>query len=108
MSLNSLYAKDLKNVKRHKPRKSADSHRYHGGTTVVFTANILIEVYKMGVKTYRDRIQTNWNELSLERQAELSGIWNGHIADTILRRIEKHPQEHRESILQSVIRMVEA
>ena len=57
----------------------------------------------MAIKSYMDRIKTNWDELSPERQSEIRTIWNRHEAEFIMRRINQQPPEHQEAIYNAVL-----
>ena len=60
----------------------------------------------MGVKSYIDKIKTNWDEISPERQSELKATWSEHTAELFMRRIRQYPQEYQKAIYYEVVKQL--
>ncbi|MCL2171256.1 MAG: hypothetical protein FWB71_03805 [Defluviitaleaceae bacterium] len=60
----------------------------------------------MAVKSYKDRIKTNWDTLSPQRQAELRDIWSEHMADCIIARIKEYPAKYQSAIFSATIKQM--
>ena len=56
-------------------------------------------VVSVAVKSYVDRIGTNWDELSPKQQSKARKIWNEHRVGLILSRIREHPEHEQGELL---------
>jgi|GEM_PF-2732693 len=60
----------------------------------------------MAVKSYADKITTNWNELTPERQSEIKAIWNEYRAGYFIRQIESCPKELQQPLFDEVMKQL--
>jgi len=57
----------------------------------------------MAVKSYMDKIKTNWDDLAAERQTEIKTAWNDYRAELFTRRINEQPPEQQKAVFDAVV-----